>query len=339
MGLYRYSFVLPILILMFISCSGQKNISDTTKNEKISISKDSNNVKPSAEQQIDVTAKEKIVKVSPAKDEYYSNDYLRYEDFVYKDYIKTVYIYRAGFELSPPLLDINTDNKLILSFDDLDGDVKNYKYYFIHCDADWKPSVINDNEFINGFREDFITEYKHSFSTRQSYTHYELEFPNDNMQIVASGNYILVVYFNDNKEDIAFTRRFWVVDTKVTVNASVRAATNLDDRNYKQEIDFSINKNTYEIQNPYYDLKVAISQNWRWDNALHEVKPQIVKDDIINYNFNGEITFNGGNEFRRFDIKSIRYNSERISNIFVDSVFKNMLSLCLKMPDDLFSNI
>lgn len=257
-----------------------------------------------------------------SSDEYFNNNFLRYEDFIYKDYIRTVTFHRTGFELSPPMYDIKTNGKLILSFDDFDGGVKNYKYYIIHCDADWKPSVINDNEYVNGFREDYITNYKYSFNTRQEYTHYDLTFPNDNLQIISSGNYLLVVYTDDDKDDIALTRRFWVVDPKVTINASIKGATKLEDKNYRQEIDFTISKNAYEIQNPYSDLKVIIMQNGRWDNALLEVKPQIVKDDVLDYNLNGEITFNGGNEFRRFDTRTLRSNTENVVNIRVDSITK-----------------
>ena len=46
----------------------------------------------------------------------------------------------------------------------LDGDVKNYKYYIIHCDAEWNPSVISDYEYEKGFSDDNITDYTHSLT-------------------------------------------------------------------------------------------------------------------------------------------------------------------------------
>lgn len=304
MKFFKVFFRLILCLLIILSCSTLKK----------------GTVKPTDEKNQTITESSNLRVIRTDKNDYYNKNYMRYEDYEYKDNIKTVNLFRDGFELSPPLLDINTQDKLKLEFDDLDSDVKNYKYYFIHCDADWKPSMIDNYEFETGFTEDFITDYKYSYNTRQRYTHYNLIFPNDNIKLIATGNYLLVIYIEDNKENIILTRRFWIVDPRVTVNATIKPATRLEDRNYKQEIDFSINKNSYEILNPYTDLKVIITQNWRNDNALRDIKPQIVTGDVINYNVNGEVTFNGGNEFRRFDIKSLKYNSERIRNITVDSV-------------------
>ncbi len=301
----RVLLLLPVVLLIVWGCATQRP--KTAINGKDSVSNGFVTI-----------PQEKLKTAKAAKDDYYKNDYLKYEDYEYIAGIRTVNLSRYGFELSPPMFDINTQDKLKLEFDDFDGDVKTYKYYFIHCDANWKPSVISDYEFQTGFGDDFITDYKYSFNTRQKYTHYNAIFPNDNIKLITSGNYLLVVYI-DNKENVVLTRRFWIVDPKVTVNATIRPATKLEDRNYKQEIDFLIDKSTYQITNPYSDLKVVLRQNWRVDNALNDIKPQIVTGDIINYNQNGEVTFNGGNEFRRFDIKSLRYNSERIRSISIDS--------------------
>ena len=327
MASIKQYIVLVLCIIIISSCSAQNKIPDTKSNAKISLSEQAVTTKAlTSEQEIaDDQTEEKTISLSPVKDEYYSNNYIRYENFIYNDNIQTVLFYRDGNELSPPLYDINTQDKLRLSFDDFGKDVNNYKFYIIHCDADWIPSNISDYEYITGFKEDFITDYKFSHNTRQSYIHYDLMFPNDNFQIISPGNYLLAVYTDDNKEHVILTRRFWIVDPKVSVNVIIKGATKIDDANYKQELDFIVIKNTYEIYNPYSDLKVMINQNGRWDNALKDIKPQIVKDNIIDYNFNGEITFNGGNEFRRFDIKSLRYNSERIANITVDSASKKFI--------------
>ncbi|HRX12846.1 MAG TPA: DUF5103 domain-containing protein, partial [Draconibacterium sp.] len=58
-----------------------------------------------------------------------------YENAVYKEYIKSVQIYRAGFELSYPVLMLNEDASLLFKFDDLSDEGKNYYYTIIHCDA------------------------------------------------------------------------------------------------------------------------------------------------------------------------------------------------------------
>ena len=213
--------------------------------------------------------------------DYYTNDFLRYEDYIYKPNIHTVLLHRKGWELSAPIIQLNTDEKLTLSFDDLDGDIKNYKYTIIHCSYEWKPSPLSKNEYINGFKDNYITNFKLSFNTIQKYTHYELTFPESNiMTPLISGNYLLIVYLDD-ETNIYFSKRFMIIDPKITINATIKRATSIEYKDYKQEIDFTINKSGYNIPNIYSDLKVSILQNGRWDNAVKNIKPFIVKGDIL----------------------------------------------------------
>ena len=52
----------------------------------------------------------------------------RIHDDVYHNNIRTVRLHRKGYEMSFPVINYNTGEKLHLSFDDLDGDIKVYKY-------------------------------------------------------------------------------------------------------------------------------------------------------------------------------------------------------------------
>ncbi len=46
----------------------------------------------------------------------------------------------AGWEISYPVLDLQSNNQLLLSFDDLSDEIKDYSYKIIHCNADWTAS-------------------------------------------------------------------------------------------------------------------------------------------------------------------------------------------------------
>ncbi len=278
----------------------------------------------------DITAKDtsktkkkktKVVKETTVTDDYYKKNFFRYEDYTYNDKIKTVVLCKDGFALSPPVIQLGTDEKLKLSFDEFGSEYKSYKYTIIHCNANWKPSDLMPSEYIDGFTEDNISTYTASFNTLQNYYHYDLTFPTENLKPTLSGNYILKVYKDEDTDDnLAFTRRFMIYDSKVTLTAQVKRATVIADMNSKQEVDFSINLGTYSISNPYSDLKVVITQNDRWDNAITDLQPKYVKDKLLDYNYTDGNTFNGGNEFRHFDIKSLQFISDRLSKITTDSL-------------------
>lgn len=254
----------------------------------------------------------------PDTTDYFSQGYLRNEDHIYQSDIRTVLLHRAGWELSDPIIQLNSEEQLSLSFDDLQADVKAYHYTVVHCNADWQTSEIQPNEYIVGFTDDVISDYDFSYNTRQKFTHYKLLFPNDKFRITLSGNYLLKVYIGDNPDNIAFTARFMIVDQLVTVDARVTRAATIEDQDYRQDIGFSINTNHTYIAEPYRDLKVVVRQNGRWDNAITNLKPYLVKGDELDYHFtDGTNSFEGGNEFRYFSIKSLRTLSERLRDISI----------------------
>lgn len=253
-------------------------------------------------------------------DDYYSDNTLRYENYVYKPNVKTVQLYDESFELSQPLLSLGSTEKLKLSFDDLDADLKTYSYTIIHCNANWEPSDLVPAEYIDGFADNNINDYRYSYNTLQKFTHYTASFPNNSMRITKSGNYIVKVYADGDPASLVLTRRFMIYDNRLKVVTRVNQASIIEDRNYKQELDFTIDHTGYMIRNPYNDLTVIMTQNNRWDNMRTGFKPTFVKDNEIVYDLDELNVFPGGNEFRYFDIKSIRFHSERIYSVKTDSL-------------------
>lgn len=244
-----------------------------------------------------------------------NTDYFLYGDFVYKNNIKTVLFNKTGFELSDPLIRLNSDDRLILRFDDLDADYKQYYYTIIHCDANWEVSELREYEYIEGFYEDRIRNYRSSRNTRVQYTHYWMEFPTPDLRPVKSGNYILKVFLDGNRDEVVFTRRFSVFEQNVTVEGHIQQANLIRYRDTRQQPVFTINTGGYNISNPYRDLTVVIRQNGRWDNAIGGMPPRSVIGNQLVYDYEDEILFDGNNEFRRFDTRSLRQLSERVHDI------------------------
>jgi len=88
------------------------------------------------------------------------------------------------------------------------------------------------------------------------------------------------------------------------------------DVNTNQQIDFSVNISPVRINDPYRDVFAFILQNGRWDNAKRNLKPEFVSANELKYNsLSDRNVFSGGNEFRYFDVKSIRYQSQYVRKI------------------------
>lgn len=262
--------------------------------------------------------------------EYFTGDFQRNTDYIYKDDIKTVLLYREGYELSGPVIGLNTEEKLKLSFDDFDAELKSYAYFIVHCNADWQPSELLTSEYIKGIQEDYINDYKYSRNTIFKYLHYNVVFPNSNFTITKSGNYLLKAYENGDRENILFTKRFMVTENKAAIAADIHRASGIDERMYRQEVDFTIQYNEYQVTNPYSDLKVLLMQNHRWDNAIATLKPTFVRDNELIYDYSEENVLAGGNEFRHFDIKNFRFITDRIDSV----VFNREGNHVYLLPDE-----
>ncbi len=245
-----------------------------------------------------------------------------YENTNLNPSIKTLLCHKIEDELSLPILNLNSEEQLLVSFDDLDADIKDYYYTIIHCNSDWTASDLMQSEYIDGFNDEPITDFEFSFNTMQKYTHYFFNFPNESLKAKLSGNYVFKI-FEEGGETIAY-QRFMILETKVTIEAKVRRATLAEDRNAKHEIDFSIKHPNIVVADPFSDIKVTIKQNNREDNAITDLIPLFVKNDELIYDYNQENTFWGNNEFRHFDIKSLRFHSDRIQDIIFDSTYNNV---------------
>lgn len=257
-----------------------------------------------------------------------------HENAVFREEIKSIKFYREGFELSNPVLELNEDARLILKFDDISDAIKNYYYTILHCDADWNESFVMQNDYLEGFPENPVTDYMRSFNTTFSYVNYQLAIPNEQVQLKLSGNYILLVYENQNKEELVLSRRFYITENSASVEGTVRRATLDAFKGENQEVDFTVFHPRLKINNPNDEVSVVIMQNNRWDNAIRNLKPLFIQDGRLIYDYNRENVFAAGNEFRYFDIRNKRVNSE---GVYETSFFRPYFHVTLH-TDDVRSN-
>ncbi len=239
-----------------------------------------------------------------------------YQTQTFNRKIKTVQLYLEGFELSGPYLDLHGGNTLALHFDELGFDVKNYQYTLIHCNSDWTQSSLLSLEYLDGYTEDYINNYSASFNSLQEYVHYSMNFPNANMRLKKSGNYILKVYEVGNYDSPSFLIRFVVYEKMASVTAQIKRSDIVSERENLQEIDFNVIP-PFSIMNPFTDLKATILQNGRWDNAINNLPPTFTRENELVYNYDKKSSFSAGNEYRQLDLKTLRYQTGQVAKIIV----------------------
>jgi len=229
--------------------------------------------------------------------------------------IKTLQIGVAGQDFGTPLIEMNSSEILEVSFDEMSHEAHSYSYKVIHCNADWTPTDISSTEYIQGFTTSNITDYTLSINTTYLYTHYKFSLPNYDMSFKISGNYVVIIYEDNQPEKPIAQACFSIVEPKISITGSVRGNTDTELNRRFQQLDFNVNLNGYSVRDASSELKVLVRQNNRIDNQVTDLKPTYYSGSKLDYINNKALIFEGGYEYHSFDISSVYSASERVENI------------------------
>ncbi|CAN5278633.1 DUF5103 domain-containing protein [soil metagenome] len=242
-----------------------------------------------------------------------------FDNNVYRPEIRSVEFYNTSKQASFPIINLGSSERVLLSFDDLQGGTKTIYYSIEHCDAEWNSSNLSPAEYLQSYTEDRLLDYSYSTNTIQKYTHYEVKLPNENIAPKIAGNYVLKVYEDGDQSKLILTRRFYVLGAKASLFAEIVPSNNVAARQSNQKINFTISTNNLSVQNPSANIRTVIMQNARTETAQLNVQPTYIRGTQLVYSDVTMNDFPGGNEFRHFDTRTLKLNSEHIARIFRDT--------------------
>jgi len=235
------------------------------------------------------------------------------QNYIYKTNIKTVILEQKGRNFSYPVIRLASKESLVLSFDDVTESGGDYSFTIIHCTYDWKISDLSENEYIDGFYDSHINNYESSFNTLKSYNHYEAEFPNEDIKPLISGNYILLVFEDDDRENLVLSRRLSVYEDKTNIDGKIIRSSLVEKMNTSQELEFNITSNG--IYDPLDRIKIVIGQGKRQDNLIYDIQPTFIEGNKLIYKEASKLIFEAGNEFNFFNCKNKKYVISGIESI------------------------
>ncbi|HEY8399206.1 MAG TPA: DUF5103 domain-containing protein [Flavihumibacter sp.] len=228
--------------------------------------------------------------------------------------IQQVKLFPVGNPLGYPVIRLGSSDQLELHFDDREGGSKAYSYTWQLCNADWSPANLNTMDYIRGFTQQRITNYRNSSVALTRYTHYQVQLPDKNSAPSRSGNYLVKVFLNGDPNQLAFTRRVLVLDEKAAVGLQVQQPFNNQLFTTHQKLVFQVNMRQLNMVNPMQQVQVVLLQNYRWDNAKTGLKPTFIRQNQLEYNTEEDAVFPAGKEWRWVDLRSFRLQSERVDS-------------------------
>ena len=194
------------------------------------------------------------------------------------DLARTVQLYRTGAEGSLPVLALGSGQTLSLEFDILNEVGGGYSVYFYHADRQWQRDLL-PVEYLQSFQSDDIRDYELSLATEVSYSHFEYEFPNQNIQFLRSGNYILRVTEAGDEQAVLFEEPFFITEQSAELDFAIQSG--LGSGSYFQPV-VRI-RPPDQFDNPVYNYNVCFARNGRFALARCAEDPTLVGGSLFEF--------------------------------------------------------
>lgn len=234
---------------------------------------------------------------------------------VYAAAFRTLKVSKEGDFMASPAVRLGSDERIIVNFDEWADDYRDLQCRLVHCGPDWQPSRLLESEFADGFNIADVEDWAFSTNTFVHYVNYNITLPDENIQPLTSGNYMLEIFDRSEPDEILCTARFAVTEQSVDISGSVSPRTDRGHNSEWQQLELIVTPRDVKIDNPYSDLTVIVAQNSDPSTRRVVNTPSRVEGSRIVYDHIPELIFLAGNEFRRFE--SIRTN---YTDMNVDSV-------------------
>ncbi|MBO4592825.1 MAG: DUF5103 domain-containing protein [Bacteroidaceae bacterium] len=233
------------------------------------------------------------------------------------DDIRTLKVERNGKWNTVPFIELRTHDCLHISFDLMGHEYRRLRYRVEPMTWDWKPNErLLTTEFLSrGIGDEPVDDYEESINTTVLYTHYTLRFPNAQTAIALSGNYRLVIYDDDEEEDV-IRIPFYVLENQALFTAQISTNTDIDFNATHQQLTFGVQPSpSLQIHYPESEIHTVVMQNKRPSSAVFNPKPDYITPTGLQWEHCRELIFPAGNEYHKFEMTTLHHGGIGMDNI------------------------
>lgn len=233
----------------------------------------------------------------------------------YADRFRSMKIMKEGDFMASPSIRLGSDERVVISFDEWSEDYSDLQYRLIHCGPDWKPSGLLESEYLDGFNIADIEDWAFSSNTFVHFVNYRLEIPNENINPLLSGNYIIQIFERENPDETLGEARFSVAEHSADIFGSITTQTDRGLNTEWQQLELKLLPTNVTIDDPYTRLRIDITQNNTPYTTSTLNNPSRVEGKDVIFVHQPELIFKAGNEFRRFESIRTNYNDMHVDSM------------------------
>ncbi len=132
-----------------------------------------------------------------------------------------------------------------------------------HHNRDWSRSPLMPIDYLASGSQDQINNGRQSSVQNPGYTHYSYDFPNNTLEPLVSGNYMLHVYDYDTGDEL-FSLPFFVSENKNMVSTDVQTLYNEGPGTYQSHQLFTSYRYPDFVKFPQFNIHVNYTQDRFW---------------------------------------------------------------------------
>lgn len=241
--------------------------------------------------------------------------------------VRSLSVYNPDNFMAPPVIRVGSNDRLNINFDIIGNQHEYLKFRLIHCNADWQPSKLMDSEFIQGFNEFEIADFAYSSNTYIHYVNYNISLPDPEVPIIASGNYLVQVFPENEPDNVILQARFSVAEQLAYFNGYVSTRTDKGYNDRFQQLFMNLDTSAIANINPYQDIKLVVTQNNNPATTRIISHPLRVENGKVFYEHSPQLIFEAGNEFRRFETVRADYPGMNVDSVkFLNGIWNSWLT-------------
>lgn len=233
--------------------------------------------------------------------------------------VGTVQIYPTGQEGSLPILQLNGTDSFSLEFDLIDQRGRTLSVYFYHADRTWRRDL-SPSQYLESYQRDDITEYRISSGTQVPYVHYEYRFPNDAIQFLVSGNYVVRVTEQGDEEDVLLERAFFVTEQAGSLDF-VTDRVIVGGYGYPSIQPIAMLRPPSSTEGNVFNYNVCFVRNGRFDMARCSDRPSLMNQPVLEFYLEPEYSFEPEGAPYYLDLSNLRSSPTVAAADFTESPY------------------
>jgi len=224
--------------------------------------------------------------------------------------IQSIQLHPQGKAGRAPIISLQTSQKLILSFDYLDTQSRQFYVKLSHRSQNWDPSGISPSTYLDSFSRAFIQESVSSYSKHPAYRHVSFSFPNNEIHPVVSGNYLLEVYSYEDK--LLFSMPFFITEDRGSLTSRIERlyAQQRDGRSLHQP--FFTYRIPPIVEYPQFDLSASFAPNQFWGQMQKTDYTDTITPGELSGHLSRNHSFIGNYELKYLDLRSFDPDGRQI---------------------------